>query len=296
MKTITTRAEMQCQADAWRSEDKTIALVPTMGALHDGHLALVQRAKAEADIVVVSIFVNPTQFTPGEDYDRYPRNLERDLEALRPYRIDTVFAPPVDDVYPFGPGEVYTHVIVDELTTPLCGAHRAGHFRGVTTVVTKLLLACKPHTAIFGMKDAQQFFVLRRMVTELGFDVKLVGVPTVRESNGLAMSSRNAFLSDAERHNASVIAKSLKQTKAHILAGELEVEPLVRQLTQRIEDAGGTVQYAELVETGSLSAVTMAQPHQELLIAVAVFFGSTRLIDNVIVTVPAHPLQDVLPS
>jgi len=296
MKTLTTRAAMQHHANVWRRAEQIIALVPTMGALHDGHLALVQRAKAEADVVVVSIFVNPTQFAPGEDYDRYPRGLERDLALLRPYGVDVVFAPGVVDMYPFGVSDVHTHVQVSGLTNRLCGAHREGHFLGVTTVVTKLLLACKPHVAVFGMKDAQQFFVLQRMVAELGFDVRLVGAPTVREPDGLAMSSRNAFLSSSDRAKASVIAQSLQQTKSSILAGELEIQPLVRRLAQRIEDAGGVVQYAEIVETDALTPVTTLHPRRQLLIAVAVFFGATRLIDNVLVTVPDHALQDTLPS
>ncbi|MEM6645111.1 MAG: pantoate--beta-alanine ligase [Bacteroidota bacterium] len=286
MITITTRFAMQQQADRWRAQGNTIALVPTMGALHQGHLALVERAKAEADMVVVSIFVNPTQFAPGEDYDRYPRMPERDAELLRPLGVDVFFAPSAGELYPFGIDEVYTEVRVKGLTDQLCGAHREGHFLGVTTVVTKLLLACKPHIAVFGLKDAQQYFVLRRMVGELGFDVELIGVPTVREPDGLAMSSRNVYLLDGERAHASVIAKSIDRTKDDILAGELELGPLVRRLAQQIAGAGGNVQYADVVETRTLTPVGTATPGQQLLIAVAAFFGTTRLIDNAIVTVP----------
>ncbi|GAB5521178.1 MAG: pantoate--beta-alanine ligase [Rhodothermales bacterium] len=293
MDLFTKRTSMQAAADAWRAAGKTIALVPTMGALHAGHLKLVEQAREHADVVIVSIFVNPTQFAPGEDYDRYPRTLHADQALLEPLGVDAVFAPSALDMYPFGVEEVHTYVQVEKLSERLCGATRVGHFTGVTTVVAKLFLASKPHKAVFGLKDAQQFFVLKRMVTELGFDVELIGVPTVREPSGLALSSRNAYLTDDERKETSVIASSLQSTAKAVADGELDLEALVGRLAQRITQAGGTVQYAEAVETRLLTPVTTAQPGQSLLIAVAVFWGTTRLIDNVLVTVPdsAQPVR-----
>ena len=292
MELITERGSMQAAAHVWRANGQTIALVPTMGALHAGHLKLMEEARSHADVIVASIFVNPTQFAPGEDYERYPRALHADQELLQPLGVDAVFAPSTQAMYPFGMDEVHTFVQVEQLTERLCGATREGHFRGVTTIVTKLFLACKPHKAVFGMKDAQQYFVLKRMVEELGFDIQLIGVPTVREPSGLALSSRNAYLTREERKKAAVIAQSLQSTAKAIEEGELHLQGLVRRLAQRITEAGGDVQYAEAVETRLLTPVTTAQPGQSILVAVAAFFGSTRLIDNIRVTVP-DPAQPV---
>ena len=194
---------MQAHADATRATGQTLALVPTLGALHDGHLALVRTALEEADHVTVSIFVNLTQFGPNEDYDGYPRDLEGDREKLETLGVDALFAPSVEEMYPYVddaalPGPL-AWVSVDRLDEHLCGAHREGHFRGVTTVVTKLFNACKPDIGVFGKKDAQQYVILRRIVEALLFDIEIVGVPTVREPDGLAQSSRNEYLGPDER-------------------------------------------------------------------------------------------------
>ncbi|PSQ88645.1 MAG: pantoate--beta-alanine ligase, partial [Bacteroidetes bacterium QS_4_64_154] len=198
MEWIRTVDVMQTYAEAARADGQSLALVPTLGALHDGHLALVRTALEEADHVTVSVFVNPTQFGPGEDYDAYPRDLEGDREKLEALGVDALFAPSVEEMYPYVddaalPGPL-AWVSVDRLDEHLCGAHREGHFRGVTTVVTKLFNACKPDIGVFGTKDAQQYVILQRMVEALLFDIEIVGVPTVREPDGLARSSRNDYL------------------------------------------------------------------------------------------------------
>lgn len=229
MERIHTVAAMQAHVRTRHAAGNRCALVPTMGALHDGHLALVREALDQADHVTVSIFVNPTQFGPDEDLAAYPRTLEADCEQLRTLGVDAVFAPSVDEMYPFADAEgkpaaqpeTLAWVTVERLTDPLCGAYRDGHFRGVTTVVTKLFNACRPDVAVFGTKDAQQFVVLKRMVTELRFGIDMVGVPTVREDDGLALSSRNQHLSAEERAQATVLHDAVTAAERHIQAGEI---------------------------------------------------------------------------
>ena len=290
METIRTVAAMHALADAKRQAGQTLALVPTMGALHDGHLALVERALDRAEHVTVSIFVNPTQFGPDEDYDAYPRTLQADRDQLASMGVDAVFAPPVEEMYPHASGDLpgpVTWVEVERLTDHLCGAHRKGHFRGVTTVVTKLFHACKPHLAVFGTKDAQQLVVLRRMADDLLLDVDIVGVPTVRAKDGLAESSRNAYLSDAEGAQATVLSEAVSVAQTRIQDGEQEADAVVgamRKALARAPDAD--VQYVEVVDAQTLQPLDVLSPGTEVLAAVAVYFGDTRLIDNAFIRVP----------
>ena len=292
MDRITTVDAMQRFADRARGSGETIALVPTMGALHAGHLALVREAVDRADRVVVSIFVNPTQFGPDEDYEAYPRDLDDDEAKLRELGVDAVFAPSVEEMYPNAGGpfdDPITWVTVDRLTDHLCGAYRDDHFQGVATVVAKLLHACKPHVAIFGTKDAQQLVIIRRMVEDLLMDVDIVGVETVREPDGLAASSRNAYLNDDERRQARVLAEAVEAAKARIFDGEQEAEPVVEAMQQALAAApDGEVQYAEVVDAHTLQPVDAIRPGDDVVAAVAVFFGDTRLIDNAFISVPVR--------
>jgi len=282
---IHTVEAMHAHADAARAAGRRLALVPTMGALHDGHLELVKMARQHADHVTVSIFVNPTQFGPGEDYDAYPRTLDTDLDALASIGgVDAVFAPTPEAMYPFGLPP-YTTVQVRDLDRHLCGATRPGHFEGVTSVVTRLFLACRPHVAIFGKKDAQQLAILRRMTTELGFGIEMVGHPIVREPDGLAMSSRNRYLSPEERAQAVVLSNALAIAEESVRVGERSVASLTSEIRRQLETAPlARVQYAEIVDADTLQPVeTLAQDSTSAgryLAALAVYFGDTRLIDN----------------
>ncbi|PEN14963.1 pantoate--beta-alanine ligase [Longibacter salinarum] len=284
-------AHMQSHADAVHTAGETVALVPTMGALHGGHLSLVDRALEEADHVVTSIFVNPTQFGPDEDFEEYPRDLDGDAKKLKDRGVDVVFAPSADEMYPHHDNSVRTAplawVDVDEYNDSLCGKYRDGHFRGVTTIVTKLFHACKPDVAVFGQKDAQQLAILRRMVDELLFDVEIVAAPIVREADGLAMSSRNAYLSDEHREQATVLFEAVQQAESAIQAGEQDATRIVRAMQNALDNApDARVQYAEVVDSRTLVSIDRLEPGQDVLAAVAVFFGDTRLIDNALVCAP----------
>jgi pantoate--beta-alanine ligase len=292
MEIIRTVDEMQSYADSARPAGNRLALVPTMGALHGGHLSLVSIAKEHADRVVVSIYVNPTQFGPDEDFDEYPRELEQDAEKLRGEGVDVVFAPTAKEMYPHSDSPErtapLTWVEVDEFDDVLCGKYREGHFRGVTTIVTKLFNACKPHLAVFGQKDAQQLAILRRMTSELLFDIEIIGGPIVRESDGLAMSSRNAYLSDEHRQEATVLFDAVTAAESAILDGEQDATRIVRAMRNELGKADAAeVQYAEVVDARTLAPVDTLSPGQDILAAVAVYFGDTRLIDNTIVPTPA---------
>ncbi|HLT47192.1 MAG TPA: pantoate--beta-alanine ligase [Rubricoccaceae bacterium] len=278
-------AAMQARADAARAAGRRLALVPTMGALHEGHLALVEEAKRRADHVTVSVFVNPTQFAPGEDYARYPRTLDADVAALEAAGgVDVVFAPDAAAMYPFGLPP-FTTVRVRDLDRHLCGAFRPGHFEGVTTVVAKLFLACRPHVAVFGEKDAQQLAIVRRMTAELGFGVEVVGHPIVREADGLALSSRNRYLSDEERRQAVVLSEAVAAARAAAEAGERRAPALVDAMRRAVARAPlARLQYAEVVDAETLQPVEALVPGRYLA-ALAVFFGSTRLIDNVTIAI-----------
>jgi pantoate--beta-alanine ligase len=291
MQVVPKTRELQEFAEKERRAGRRIALVPTMGALHEGHLALVHEARRRADRVVVSLFVNPTQFGPGEDYAAYPRPLELDLEACRSAGVDVVFAPGVEELYPDG---AQTFVEVERVSQPLCGATRPGHFRGVTTVVTKLLVAARPHAAVFGLKDFQQVAVVRRLVRDLGFDVEIVGVPTVRESDGLALSSRNVFLDERTRPQAPSLRRALLAAEAAVERGELRGETLLRLVADEIRAGAplGSIDYAELRDPESLEPApgVLGDP---TLLALAVRFPvgrgeqRVRLIDNTVLRPPS---------
>jgi pantoate--beta-alanine ligase len=291
MDVLRTVDAMQAHADAARAHGHTLALVPTLGALHDGHLALVRRALEAADHVTVSVFVNPTQFGPDEDYEEYPRDLEGDRDRLEALGVDALFAPSVDEMYPFLHDEAFGQplawVDVERLDEHLCGAYREGHFRGVATVVTKLFHACKPDLGVFGRKDAQQYVILKRLVDDLLLDVEIVGVPTVRAEDGLAESSRNAYLSPEERAQAPVLYEAVQAARAAIERGEQAPQAVVETMDQALAAApDANVQYAEVVDARTLQPVDRLRPGERVIAAVAVFFGETRLIDNVFVDVP----------
>lgn len=259
-----------------------VGLVPTMGFLHEGHLALARRARAECALVLLSIFVNPTQFGPGEDLERYPRDLDRDLALAADVGVDAVFHPEPSEMY--APDHA-TWVDVEGMTEHLCGASRPGHFRGVCTVVTKLFGVCRPDRGYFGQKDAQQAFVIRRMTRDLDLGVEVVVCPTVREPDGLAMSSRNVHLSPEERAQAPVLRRALIEAESAVRAGAADAGALTAAIRSRLAEAPlARVDYVEVVSTEDLRPV--AEIRGEVLVAAAVWFGAVRLIDNV-VTAPA---------
>lgn len=258
-----------------------VGLVPTMGYLHEGHLSLVRRARAENDLVVMSIFVNPTQFAAGEDLDRYPRDLACDLRLAREEGVDVVFHPEPREMYD---PEHCTWVDVEGLTEHLCGASRPGHFRGVATVVTKLFGLCRPERAYFGQKDAQQALLIRRMASDLDLGVDVVVCPIVREPDGLAMSSRNVYLTAEERAQAPTLYRALREAEAAMAAGERDAAAVRATVMGVLAEAPhGKVDYVEVVSTAALQPVDVIAG--EVLVAVAVWFGATRLIDNVVVKV-----------
>lgn len=261
-----------------RAAGRRIGFVPTMGYLHEGHMSLVRRVKAECDLVVLSIFVNPTQFAPNEDYTRYPRDLARDSDLCIREGVDVIFAPDAGEIYPEG---ATTFVEVSGLSSRLEGASRPGHFRGVATVVLKLLQAVAPHVAAFGQKDAQQAIVLQRMTRDLLLDVEILVLPIVRDEDGVALSSRNVFLSPTERGAARGIPLGLEAAERAVAAGERDPAKVVAA-TRAVLDAEPLlrVDYVELVDTSTLQPAVRLEG--ELLLAVAVFSGKTRLIDNTI--------------
>jgi pantoate--beta-alanine ligase len=280
---------LQAWADAARAAGRRIALVPTMGALHDGHVALVAEARRRADLVVVSIFVNPTQFGPGDDFAAYPRPFEADAARCRAVGVDVLFAPAPEALYPAG---FQTFVELERISKPLCGASRPGHFRGVATVVTKLWLAARPHVSVFGEKDYQQLALLRRLAVDLGFDVDVVGVPTVREPDGLARSSRNVFLDAETRAQALVLPRALRAAEDAVAAGERDAGALLAGVRRELAKAPlGEVDYAELRDAESLEPAP-ARLEGPTLLALAVRFPArsgprgVRLIDNTVLRPP----------
>ena len=278
MEVFTTIAQVREFVGAQRRAGRSIGFVPTMGALHEGHLSLMRRAREECDVVVISIFVNPTQFGPSEDLDRYPRDLERDLALLEREGTDVVFAPDASDMYPDG----YSTVVhVQRLGDRLCGAFRPGHFDGVCTVVAKLFEIVRPNVAVFGQKDGQQAAIIERMAADLDMDVQIVRGPIVREPDGLAMSSRNGYLTAEERAEAPVLHEALERARALFEAGETDVEKVLGEVRAMIDaKPHAEVQYVEAVDWRRLSPVSELRPGA--MIAVAVFFGATRLIDNIV--------------
>ena len=279
MEIINRRQRMASIARKLRRENKTVAFVPTMGALHEGHLALVKEARAASDIVIVSIFVNPAQFNDDGDLERYPRDLTSDAALLAEYEVDYIFAPEESEIYPQG---FSTYVYVEGVSEGLEGASRPGHFRGVATIVTILFNAVRPDLAYFGQKDAQQVAVIKRMTEDLGFETEIVVVPTVREESGLALSSRNRILSAVEREKAAVIFKSLREAKLAFRQGERNAAKLIEIVQTGIEkEPLASVDYVSIVDTRTLEPLEKVGD-SEALIAVAVRFGSVRLIDNVV--------------
>ena len=272
--------QMKSLARKLRAEGKKIGFVPTMGALHTGHLSLMQRARQSSDIVVVSIFVNPIQFGANEDFDKYPRDLATDAELCATRGVDYIFAPMIDEVYT---EDFVTYVVVEGLSDKLCGASREGHFRGVTTIVTKLLNIIHPHFAFFGRKDAQQAIVIKRMVKDLSKDSEIIVCPIVRDEDGLALSSRNEYLSDDERKAATVLYRALE--KAQVLYGTgLRDSASILQAMESILAAEpmARVDYIAIVDTKDLEPIDELPEDQPVLIALAVFIGKTRLIDNIV--------------
>jgi pantoate--beta-alanine ligase len=262
-----------------REQDHTIGLVPTMGALHEGHLSLVREARRMCDVVVVSVFVNPTQFGPGEDYERYPRDLTQDAARLTDYNVDYIFAPAPEEIYP---KNFSTYVTVSGLSDELEGKSRPGHFRGVATVVTILLNIVRPDFAFFGQKDAQQTLVVKRLVRDLALETETVVLPTVREESGLALSSRNAYLKDDERRAAPVLYRALTRAKEAYKSGERTAARLIEIIRTTIE----AEPLAHLDYIGVTDADTMERldklDDRTVLIAIAVYIGKTRLIDNIV--------------
>lgn len=280
MEIINRRARMSSLTRKLRRENKTVGFVPTMGALHEGHLALVNEARQMCDVVIVSIFVNPTQFNEQTDFDKYPRDLTADAALLTEYQVDYIFAPDAGEIY----GENFsTYVYVENLTETLEGAVRPGHFRGVATIVTILFNTIRPDFAFFGQKDAQQVAVIKRLTRDLGFDTEIVVVPIVREESGLAMSSRNTRLSAEEKAAASVIYKALRAAKILVKEGERNATRIIETIQATI---GGEplaqIDYISVVDNETLAPVERIG-EEAVLIAVAVRFGETRLIDNTVI-------------
>lgn len=254
-----------------------------MGFLHEGHLSLIRKAKIECDIVVVSIFVNPTQFAPHEDYSRYPRDIERDATLAADAGCEVLFVPTAEEMYPNG---FSSYVTIEQMSSVLEGKFRPTHFKGVTTVVAKLFNIVQPHTAYFGQKDAQQFVIIKKMVSDLNLPIHIEIVPTMREVDGLAMSSRNVYLNPDERKNATVLYQSLKLAETKIKSGERNVSTIVSEMRELIQAKNPTeIDYIDIVDATDLTSKKILEKNQTVLIPLAVRFGSTRLIDNIIVTV-----------
>ena len=280
MKICHTIDEMRATRHAARRKGKTVGLVPTMGALHEGHLSLVRMARAQCDLVVVSIFINPLQFGPHEDLAKYPRNFDRDRDLLEREGVEVIFAPTVEEMYPAG---AITYVTVEALSDRLCGRSRPGHFRGVTTVVSKLFHIVEPDRTFFGQKDAAQSVIIRRMVRDLDIPVQVVIGPIVREPDGLAMSSRNAYLDASQRLSALVLHRSLLAVQERFDRGERKVQALIEAGKQVFsEDPSVRLDYLEIVDPETLDPVDDLS--QRALVAVAAFVGKARLIDNVVLS------------
>jgi pantoate--beta-alanine ligase len=280
MKTVASPSEMQQLAEAARCKGERIALVPTMGYLHEGHLSLMREGRRRGTMVVASIFVNPTQFGANEDFTRYPRDLERDCALMCTVPVDVLFAPEAADMYP---ANSQTWVEVTKLTQGLCGRHRPGHFRGVATVVAKLFNIVKPHFALFGEKDYQQLRTIQQMVRDLNMDLEIVPMATVREPDGLAMSSRNAYLSAAERKTALSLSRALAAARTALATGANTAAELASAATAVLErEPGVEIEYVEAVDAESLEPVGAVE--RPVVVAIAVRVGKVRLIDNAVLT------------
>ena len=277
MQVTKTVEETRKQIKQWKKEGKTIGLVPTMGFLHEGHASLIRKCREQNDIVVVSDFVNPTQFGPNEDLEAYPRDFERDSKLCESLGADLIFAPSPEDMY----HDPHAYVSIDTLSDTLCGKTRPIHFSGVCSVVTKLFHIVTPDRAYFGQKDAQQLAVIRRMVRDLNFDIEVVGCPIVREADGLAMSSRNTYLNEEERKAALVLSQAVRLGEELIEAGEKNAAVIKEKMIAHIEaEPLAKIDYVEIVDAQSLEPVSEIQG--EILSAMAVYIGKTRLIDNFI--------------
>ncbi len=277
MKVIKSVSDMSAEAACLREEGKRISFVPTMGNLHEGHLSLMRMAKPRGDVLVTSIFVNPLQFEPGSDFDAYPRTFQDDLEKCKAVGVDIVFAPTESDLYP---ERFQTTVEVTEVSKGLCGDFRPGHFKGVATIVLKLFNIVKPHVAVFGEKDFQQLCVIRRMVEDLNLDVQIIGHPTVREPDGLAMSSRNQYLSPDERKRATLLYRFLKQAQEKFEKGEKRAQRLIAEVQNGLSrDPRISLEYVSIRDRDTLKPLdTIDRP---AVLALAVHIGKTRLIDNI---------------
>jgi len=278
MKIITTISEMQDHSNRLRDQGDRIGFVPTMGFLHEGHLSLMRKAREDNHALVVSIFVNPTQFGPGEDYSSYPRDLEKDASLCREVGCDVLFTPGADEMYPQGN---VTTVSVTGLTEALCGASRPEHFDGVTTVISKLFNIVRPHRSYFGLKDYQQYRVILRMVQDLNMNIDVIGLPTVREEDGLAMSSRNAYLYDDERSGALSLSRSLDAAREMVREGTRDPRAIEEKVTGIIGSESVTrIDYVSVVNADDLSPLSTIEGRA--LLALAVFVGDARLIDNTV--------------
>jgi len=279
MKVISSLSEMRDWSLRRHSEQKTIGLVPTMGYLHEGHLSLIRLANEMCDEVVVSIFVNPVQFAPDEDLDNYPSDFRRDEQLCRKENVSCIFYPSQDKMYP---ASYDTYIVSEKLARLLCGRSRPIHFKGVKTVVLKLFNIVKADVAVFGQKDAQQSIIIQRMVEDLNLDIKIVIAPTIRETDGLAMSSRNKYLNPKHRAEATILYKSLLWAKAEIESDNLDIKSIKRTMHKMIEEnSEGNIDYIEIVNSTDLTGDIYDNSH--ILIAVAVYFGKARLIDNVVI-------------
>ena len=280
MKTIKSIKDLRIEIDMWKKAGLSIGLVPTMGFLHEGHKSLIQRAVKENDKVVVSIFVNPIQFGPNEDYDKYPRDIEKDSKLCTDAGASLIFNPEVEEIYP--DKNPLTFVNVENITSCLCGAKRPGHFQGVCTIVSKLFNIVAPNKAYFGEKDAQQLSVIKQMVKDLNFPIEIIGCPIVREKDGLAKSSRNTYLSTKERQAALILSKSLKKAKIAIANGEKNTIILKNLIIDNlISEPLARIDYVEIVDFNLMCEIDTL--NKESLIAIAVYIGKTRLIDNIII-------------
>jgi pantoate--beta-alanine ligase len=276
MRVIESIKEMQSHCESLRLSGKRISFVPTMGYFHEGHLSLMREARMTADHVVVSIYVNPTQFGPKEDFSKYPRDFDRDAAMAKSVGVDVIFFPSNQDMYP---GGYQTYVDVEQVTKNLCGMSRPGHFRGVTTICCKLFNIVKPHSAIFGKKDFQQLAAIKRMVAELNLDLEIGGLPTYREPAGLAMSSRNVYLSQEERSSALALVGALKLAQNLYAEGERNAVKIIKQAEKLIENEPFTnIDYIKICDTATLEDVNEIK--NEVVMALAVKVGKTRLIDN----------------
>ena len=296
MEVVKTVEEVRRRVLREKCSGKKVGFVPTMGYLHEGHLSLMKQARKETDFVVVSIYVNPIQFGPTEDFRRYPRDLERDLRLCESVGVDLVFTPTDEEMYPFGYENTSTYVeVVGKLTSTMCGASRPGHFRGVTTVVSKLFNAVLPDVAYFGQKDPQQAVVIKRMVKELLYGIEIKVMPIVREPDGLAMSSRNTYLNPQERKKALGLYRSLLKAREMLEMGEKNTVRIIDEMKKVLHDHGVMIDYIVAVDPYTLEDIERIKENKKVMFAVAGVVGSTRLIDNMVFELTPEGVREVVP-